>query len=158
MSDIFVPPNDREVFEEQFIELHPALNLKATSNSGAYWGDGDARPQARKQDSLTYAVEMKTRQGRRLTPKPSEYTKALKQLSKFDSDAIRIIAVYSLEKETYAASLPIEDWNRLTAKTSVEHDTAEKKLIRRRKGPNLPYRYLKWIDWKTVYKSISESQ
>lgn len=162
MSDIFVPPNDREVFEHQFIEIHSALGVKATSNSGAYWGDGDARPEAARQGGLTFAVEMKTRQSERLTPKPSEYVKACGepggedgQLHKFDGQAIRLFAVFSLESETYAVSTPQVDWKRLVAETSVGEDVGQRKELRRRSGPNLSYRFFEWTDWKDLYDAIS---
>lgn len=157
MSDIFVPPNDREAFEESFIEQHPALNLKATSNSGAYWGDGDARPDATRRDELTFAVEMKTRKGDKLTPRSSEYAKAFGedntggQLSKFDDQAVRMITIYSIEESAYSVSIPRPDMERL--QNHVDSLPTKEKYVTRR-GRKLHYAYYKWLDWKDLYNQI----
>lgn len=169
MSDIFVPPNDREQFEESFIDQHPALGLKPTSNSGAYWGDGDARPQAVQENQMTFAVEMKTRKSKKLTPRASEYAKAFGedgtggQLAKFDSRAFRLLAVYSLEKSTYAVSIPNSDAEPLMATLGLRDELDNTTVMSlgeernvRRNGQRLYYQFFDWMDWKSLYEHISD--
>lgn len=162
MSDIHVTPSNPRQFDDQFIDLHPALGLKKTSNSGAYWGDGDGRASA-KNPGMTFALESKVRlKSHRLAPKAGEFAKAFGedgtggQLAKFDSTAIRLFAVYSVPAETYAIQIPENDLEKLEG-WGVNVNKGSNSYVRR-DGTRLYYRHYPWLDWKDLYDNIESAQ
>lgn len=112
--DIQVPRDDPTAFERAFCSQHEALGLKTTASSGSKWGDGDAR-EVLDRSKLQFAMEAKCRfTSSSVKPKKSEWEKALSQLRKRDSEAVRLFAVYVDEKKNlpiadYAVTIPAED-------------------------------------------------
>jgi hypothetical protein len=169
MSDITsVPRADPRAFETQFIEIHNALGMKETSNSGAYWGDGDGRPVAKGQP-LEFGFEGKVRyKDSKLTPAAGEMDKAMLQLRKFSPHTLRLFGVYSDVENSYAISIPIADDAMLKEAlgletpgvgdpTDMEYEAVfgeTLQIIHRRSEPDIPYMHYPWLHWKRLYNEI----
>jgi hypothetical protein len=158
MSDIVsVPRSNPRAFEEQFIDIHEALGMKPTSNSGAFWGDGDGRPKAKGQP-IEFGFEGKVRfKSSKRKPAAGEMSKAMMQLRKFSSETIRLFGVYSAPDKTYAVSIPNRDDDRLRAALSGGEDPewgGTPKTIRRRSEEDIDYMLYEWLAWKALYNDI----
>ena len=167
--DIYVPRNNPEVFEEEFIKKHAALRMKTTSGSGSYWSDGDGRADAVRHDEMTFALEAKTRWSDEYVnakPRAREWRKAMGekgdvsrskargQLRKFDRTALRLFAVYYNEDGTYAVSIPERDFNILSELIDLEDTIGQRETISS-KGYEYPYLYLPYQPWKKLYGEIN---
>lgn len=108
---MYIPQSDPERLEEAFVERYPALNLVTTSNSGAFWGDGDARTDAIRHDEMQFAVEGKYRSAspKHNWPTPAEWRKAKDQLRVRSSEAIRLFVVYRKQANDFQVSIPETD-------------------------------------------------
>lgn len=159
MSDIVsVPRSNPRAFETQFIEIHDALGMKETSNSGAFWGDGDGRPEAKGQP-LEFGFEGKVRyKDSKLKPSAGEMAKAMMQLRKFSPNTIRLFGVYSEPESSYAVSIPEADDSRLRAALEAEEEAwgGLPKTISRRSEDDVDYVLYKWLAWKNLYNDIQD--
>ncbi|RMH18207.1 MAG: hypothetical protein D6698_07435 [Gammaproteobacteria bacterium] len=108
-----VSERNPRVIDRQFAEAFPALDLKATANSGSFHGDGDLRPRSVRYDRLTFAMESKCRfssSRKHCRPTSAEWAKAISQLSKFDRTAIKLFLVYNAPMKTWSVNLSLADW------------------------------------------------
>lgn len=112
---MYVPTSDPERLESAFVERYPALLLTTTSNSGAFWGDGDARTDAIRHDTLQFAMEGKYRSAnpKHNWPTPAEWRKAKDQLRVRSNEAVRLFAVYRKggrkQQKRLQISIPVKD-------------------------------------------------
>lgn len=158
MSDIYVSGSDPEGFERSFVGKHPALGMQLSANSGAVWGDGDARPEIIDRSMMQFNAELKVRSGtpQHYRPVPNEWRKAREQLKKRNPGAIRLFAVYQQEDKDYAVSIPREECGDLRWILEVQGDQDYKSCTEVFEcGGDILQRY-NYQDWKTLYKQISE--
>lgn len=155
MSDIHVPKSNPEAFERMFVEGHEALGMQLSANSGAVWGDGDARPNIIDRSVLQFNAELKVRSGtpQHFRPVPNEWRKAREQLHKRNPGAVRLFVVYQQEPSTYAVSIPQDDYgnvlfalgDRISDRTHVS-STFE--------CANDSFNLYRYQDWKEFYQEI----
>lgn len=156
-TDLYVPSGKPQMFEKQFVNNHPALNMQLSAGSGSVWGDGDARPQVINYDDMQFGMEAKVRDEspNHLRPVPAEWKKAMTQLRKRNSGAIRLFAVYHRTHRTYAVTIPEEDvldvaWFTDVSAEHLLNDLAEGTMTTEQ-GHTYEY-----SEWKKLYSIISD--
>lgn len=150
-----IPRNRPDLLDEQFIEYFPALGMRTTSNSGAFWGDGDLREQATDYSLLQFAVETKVRFSERYKhcrPTAAELSKACDQLRVRNRHAIRLVLVHNQVLGRYGVAIPEEDVNVLESQGLIVGGTP-----RTTRGLHpVSYRYLSDTAWESLYDQIDQ--
>jgi len=151
---IHVTESDPRSLDAQFIEAYPALLLKETANSGAFWGDGDMRPTDKSLDDReSFAVESKARFRGRLSkslrPTSPEWRKAMSQLKKFDNTATRLFLVYASKLKTFGVTIPKRDLKRLVGTDLMKELEKEEVQV-----DNEDAYFFTEAQWDVLYKQI----
>lgn len=151
-----VPRDNPRIIDDQFVQRYPALGMRTTSNSGAYWGDGDLCPVVTDYGIIQFAMESKVRYTNRKTllPSPQEYIKALDQLRKRNAQAIRLFLVYTATYRRFGITLPEYDAKQLEAHGFVVE--GESKKIQPKGGDVLSVRFLDEGSWNKLYNQLKD--
>lgn len=152
MSLFHVPESNPRLVDEQFAAAFPALGIVPTTNSGAYWGDGDGRPRAIDRGVLQFAHESKVRltKAGKLYPTGPEMAKGLSQLRVRNPDAIRLFLVYHRVLDEFAISIPETDVRQLRGYGIEVFGT-----VKAYRGQMLVYRYFTEDEWYRLYDAIA---
>lgn len=163
-----VTENNPRALDDQFAEEYPALGLKTTSNSGAFWGDGDLRASAVDYSRMLFAVESKARfrgpQCRKLTPMPFEWDKAMGtattsgQLRRFTPDVTRLFLVYSKPLRTFAVCIPFKDAEQLAGYSEEMRCCVEAGVRGSRRRGEIAYWFYDEPAWDALYAIIKTAQ
>lgn len=150
--------NPRDL-DKQFIEEYPKLALRETANSGAFWGDGDMRPEAVRYDKICFAVESKARfrgaNATKSTPDLKEWTKAMTQLRNFAPNTTRLFLVYLATKKTFTISIPKRDAMQLVSHCPEIGEILERAELKTFvNDTNIEYFHMDEFLWDEMYKAL----
>lgn len=154
---MYIPASDPERLEEAFVERYPALLLTTTSNSGAFWGDGDARTDAIRHDTLQFAMEGKYRSAapKHNWPTPAEWRKAKDQLRVRSNEAVRLFVVYRKQTQTLQISVPVRD---LVSSVYYFSETADIEIDFRMSDKALLRRAAEALGFGVVYREVGHTE
>lgn len=151
MSYFRIQESNPRAIDEQFADKYPALNLIPTSNSGAFWGDGDLRSKTIDYDEVQFAVESKVRftnKRKHNRATPAEWSKAMPQLSIRNRHSIRLFLTYNNVTDSFTIGIPEKDARQLEG-WGVALNCAEQ-LILKTKKEEFKLVLIQDFDWDTI--------
>jgi hypothetical protein len=165
---LYVSESNPRALDDAFVDAYPALGLKTTANSGAFWGDGDLRAEALDYDRVFFAVESKARfrgpQSSKLTPTPAEWDKAMGtdttpgQLKKFAPGAVRLFLIYARPLRAFSVSIPLRDRDELAGHSSALKEALDRGAVKTLRRGAIEYAYYTESQWDAVYDALLQHQ